>query len=89
MLAAIGVRRAVLAAVLAVITTQLTKPTPLAASGLDTATGVTSLPFSINGATVMTLTGTGLGIGIAAPNVPLDLGSGVSGSPQKTEIFAR
>ncbi len=77
MLTAIGVRCAVLAAVLAVITTQLAKPA-LAASGLDTAAGVTSMPFSIHGSTVMTLTGTGLGIGIAAPNVPLDLGSGVS-----------
>jgi len=76
-LTAIGVRCAVLAAVLAVITTLIARPV-LAVSGLDTAASVTSMPFSISGATIMTLTGTGLGIGIVAPNVPLDLGSGVS-----------
>lgn len=42
-------------------------------SGLDTPTGVTSLPFSVEGTQMMTLTETGLGIGMSSPQVPLDV----------------
>lgn len=42
-------------------------------SGLDTPNGVTSLPFSVEGAQIMTLTGTGLGIGVVNPSVALEV----------------
>jgi hypothetical protein len=42
-----------------------------ATSGLDTPTGVSDLPFSVQGAQMMDLNGTGLGIGTASPLGPL------------------
>lgn len=44
-----------------------------ASSGLDTPTGITSLPFSIQGSEIMDLTQNGLGIGTTNPSVSLDV----------------
>lgn len=42
-------------------------------SGIDTPAGVTSLPLSVEGSTIVTLTGTGVGIGTATPKTSLDV----------------
>jgi hypothetical protein len=49
------------------------------ASGMDTPSGVTSLPFNIQGARIMTLTQTGLGIGASAtsPTEPLEINGNI------------
>ena len=53
---------------------------PAFASGLDTAPGVNSFPFNIQGVPVMNMTSTGLGIGGVAPNGKLDVyNSGANG----------
>ncbi len=44
-----------------------------AATGLDTPTGVTDLPFSIQGTQMMDLTGTGLGVNLIGPTQALDV----------------
>ncbi len=67
---------------LAVIAHVLVAVLPLcnayAASGLDTADDVFSMPFSVAGTAIMTLTRTGLGIGTATPNVPLQVRNGTN-----------
>jgi hypothetical protein len=52
----------------------------MAANGIDTASGVTNLPFNIEGVPVMTMTQTGLGIGVgtAGPIEKLEVSSGDS-----------
>lgn len=42
-------------------------------SGIDTPSGVTSLPLSVEGNTIVTLTNTGVGIGTATPKTSLDV----------------
>lgn len=49
-------------------------------SGIDTPTGVMSLPLSVQGVQIMTLTETGVGIGTTAPQAPLDVNGGMRGS---------
>lgn len=53
-------------------------------SGLDTPAGVTSLPFSVEGAEIMTLTETGLGIGTTAPQANLDVNGTIRAGPVTT-----
>jgi hypothetical protein len=50
------------------------------ADGIDTPSTVTSLPFRINGARIMTMTSTGLGIGTANSGVPLTVTTGAAGN---------
>jgi hypothetical protein len=49
-----------------------------ATSGLDTPTGVSDLPFSVQGAQMMDLSATGLGIGTTTPLAPLDIRTGTN-----------
>ncbi len=63
----------VLTAAMLVASWGLPTNTVYAASGLDTPPGSTSLPFSIQGATAMTLTQAGLGIGTGSPTAPLQV----------------
>lgn len=57
-------------------------------SGIDTPTGVTSLPFAIEGNEVMDMTASGLGIGSATPQAALDVNGGAHFGPGSSPAVA-
>lgn len=62
-----------------------TAPPAFAAnSGLDTPTGVTTLPFSVQGVEMMDLTQSGLGIGTTAPAAALDVDGAIRATGSTT-----